>query len=298
MSDARRFAFVTVDVFTDHRFGGNQLAVLPDARGLSDEEMQSIAREFNLSETAFVLPAAEPTHRARVRIFHRTAELPFAGHPNVGTGFVLANADASHADTLIFEELAGLVEVQVDRASDGTPSGATITSPQVLTLGKEMSTELVAACAGLSADDIVIAQHAPIRASMGNPYIIARVTAAALSRATPDIATFRRALAEHPDLLGRLSLHLYAPATNCIRARMFAPLAGTFEDAATGSANAPLGGLLLSLSGKQFERFEISQGVEMGRASRLHVTARHTPQGIVGTVGGSCVTVMSGEILV
>ncbi|WP_304190927.1 PhzF family phenazine biosynthesis protein, partial [Phenylobacterium aquaticum] len=86
------YAFVTVDVFTDTRFGGNQLAVFPDARGLSDAQMQALAAEFNLSETTFVLPPEDPAHTARVRIFNRTAEMPFAGHPNVGTGWVLAQA--------------------------------------------------------------------------------------------------------------------------------------------------------------------------------------------------------------
>jgi len=99
----RHYRFATVDVFTERRFGGNQLAVLPDAQGLSDEEMQAIAAEFNFSETAFVLPASDPAHSARVRIFHRTGELPFAGHPNVGTGFVLAREGRDADGVLRFE---------------------------------------------------------------------------------------------------------------------------------------------------------------------------------------------------
>ena len=90
----RTWPFVTLDVFTDQRFGGNPLAVFPDARGLSDAEMQALAAEFNLSETTFVLPPEDPANTARVRIFNRTAEMPFAGHPNVGTGFVLADRAA------------------------------------------------------------------------------------------------------------------------------------------------------------------------------------------------------------
>lgn len=88
------FSFVTVDVFTDRRFGGNPLAVFPDARGMSDADMQSLAAEFNLSETTFVLPPADPANTARVRIFNRKSEMPFAGHPNVGTGWVLARQAA------------------------------------------------------------------------------------------------------------------------------------------------------------------------------------------------------------
>ena len=110
------YPFVTVDVFTDRRFGGNPLAVFPDARGLSDGDMQALAAEFNLSETTFVLPPEDPANTARVRIFNRTAEMSFAGHPNVGTGFVLAQQGRDRDGALLFEEIAGLVEVRVDRA--------------------------------------------------------------------------------------------------------------------------------------------------------------------------------------
>src|SRR3712207_3600417 len=115
-----RYSFVTVDVFTSRRSGGNQLAVFPDARGLSDQDMQSLAGEMNLSETTFVLPPEEPNNTARVRIFNRTYEMPFAGHPNVGTGFVLSRQKLELGDRLLFEEAAGLVEVRATRRSDGT----------------------------------------------------------------------------------------------------------------------------------------------------------------------------------
>src|SRR5688500_8682354 len=108
----RSFEFVTVDVFTDRRFGGNPLAVFPESRGITDCEMQSIAAEMNLSETTFVLPPEDAANSAKVRIFNRTAEMPFAGHPNVGTGFVLAGRMATPGDPLRFEEKAGLVEVR------------------------------------------------------------------------------------------------------------------------------------------------------------------------------------------
>src|SRR5687768_14917242 len=105
----RSYSFMTVDVFTEHRFGGNPLAVFPDARGLSDAEMQALAAEFNLSETTFVLPPADPANSARVRIFNRAHEMAFAGHPNVGTGYVLAQQGRDKGGVLRFEELAGLV---------------------------------------------------------------------------------------------------------------------------------------------------------------------------------------------
>ncbi len=137
----KAYAFVTVDVFTDRRFGGNPLAVFPDARGMSDADMQSLAAEFNLSETTFVLPPEDPAHTARVRIFNRTEEMPFAGHPNVGTGYVLAREGRDKDGILRFEELAGLVEIKVDRDPAGALAGATIAAPQVLSLGPELSPE-------------------------------------------------------------------------------------------------------------------------------------------------------------
>src|SRR6201995_227964 len=114
------YGFVTVDVFTDRRFGGNPLAVFPDAVGLSDGDMQSLAAEFNLSETTFVVPPADPANTARVRIFNRTSEMPFAGHPNVGTGWVLAGLGRDRDGVLRFEEIAGLVEANVERNGGGS----------------------------------------------------------------------------------------------------------------------------------------------------------------------------------
>src|SRR5438445_9404242 len=111
--------FMTVDVFTDRRFGGNPLAVVLDGRGLSTRQMQSIAAEFNLAETTFVLPPKDPAHTAEVRIFTPRAELPFAGHPNIGTAFVLAQPGSAGgsavSDPIVFEEKAGLVKLDLIR---------------------------------------------------------------------------------------------------------------------------------------------------------------------------------------
>jgi len=287
----RRYPFVTLDVFTDTRFGGNPLAVFPDARGLSDAEMQALACEFNLSETTFVLPPEDPANSARVRIFNRTAEMPFAGHPNVGTGFALS---ARAVDGVLrFEEIAGLVEVRVDE------HGAEITAPQPLTLGTEMDPALAAGCVGLDAGDVVTAGHAPIMASCGNGFVIAEVTGEALTRAAPDLAAFAAAVKAFPHLgARRLPLYLYArTGPETVRARMFAPLSGTIEDAATGSAATPLAALLLSLEGGDDARFDIAQGVEMGRPSLMRTTAYRGNAGIRATVGGSCVPVLRGEAL-
>lgn len=291
----RTFDFVTVDVFTDRRFGGNQLAVFPDARGMSDAEMQALAAEMNLSETTFVLPPADPANTARVRIFHRTAEMPFAGHPNVGTGYVLA--DRAVDGLLRFEEIAGLVEVRLDRDAAGAVTGATIAAPQALKVGPAMSVGIAAACAGIDPAGVVTTRHPPsIASDGGNPRLLVEVTEAAMAAASPDIAAFRRAVAETPALGGKLSLYLYRPEGSGLRARMFSPLAGTWEDAATGSAATPLAGFLLHLSGAQQGAWEIAQGVEMGRPSLLRTTARRTPDGIRATVGGGCVPMFRGSV--
>lgn len=293
----RRFAFVTVDVFTERRFGGNPLAVFPDARGLGDDEMQAIAAEFNLSETTFVLPPADPANTARVRIFNRTAEMPFAGHPNVGTGWVLAQQGKARGGRLRFEEIAGLVEVEA--GEDGV---VTIAAPQPLSLADRMPVELLAPCVGLAPGDIVLARHAPVVASVGNSFVIAEVTPAALTRATPDIAAFRTALAAFPALgPRRLPLYLHAREAGTgdvqrLRARMFSPLSGTIEDAATGSAATPLAALLLSLETRAEGRFDIVQGVEMGRPSLLVCAAWRAADGVRARVGGRCVPVLSGEL--
>jgi trans-2,3-dihydro-3-hydroxyanthranilate isomerase len=290
------YDFVTLDVFTDRRFGGNPLAVFPDARGLSDADMQALAAEFNLSETTFVLPPEDPAHTARVRIFNRTAEMPFAGHPNVGTGYVLAGQGRDRDGVLVFEELAGLVEVRVARDASGGLTGAVIDAPRPLALGPELSAAQVAACAGLAAGDVVTSAHRPVQASLGVDFFFAEVTDEALAGGTPDVAGFRRTAAETGAGSDRLSLFLYALRGETVRARMFAPLSGAFEDAATGSASATLGALRLSLSGEAEARYEISQGVEMGRPSRLSVAARRAPDGIRASVGGGCVPVFRGEV--
>jgi len=292
------YSFVTVDVFTDRRFGGNPLAVFPDARGLSDADMQSLAAEFNLSETTFVLPPEDPANTARVRIFNRTAEMPFAGHPNVGTGWVLAQEGRDRGGVLLFEEIAGLVEVRVDRDGGGAATGATIAAPQPLSLGPEMPAELLAGCVGLRPAEVAVAAHRPVVASVGNSFVVAEVSGEALSRAVPDIARFRRAAAEFTALgPDRLPVYLYARDGGGarLRARMFSPLSGTVEDPATGSAATPLAALLLSLSGGADGRYEIEQGVEMGRPSLLRVAARRAAEGIRATVGGGCVPVLRGE---
>lgn len=283
----RTFSFVTVDVFTDRRFGGNPLAVFPDAHGMTDDEMQSLAAEFNLSETTFVLPPADPANTARVRIFNRRSEMPFAGHPNVGTAWVLRD----RGNKLRFEEIAGLVEVEI---ADGKP---TIAAPQPLQLGAEMPADLLAGCVGIATNEVIVASHKPVLATVGNSFVIAEVTGAALTHAVPDLGRIREAHKSYGAAgPGRLPLYLYAHDGERVRTRMFSPLSGTVEDPATGSAATPLAALLLSLKKDARHKVTIVQGVEMGRPSLLLCTAHRAADGIRATVGGGCVPVLKGEV--
>jgi trans-2,3-dihydro-3-hydroxyanthranilate isomerase len=288
--------FFTADVFTQTRFGGNPLAVVMGGEAIDGTAMQAVAAEFNLSETTFVMPPADPANTARIRIFNRTAEMDFAGHPMVGTAFVIANQrpDLIEAN---FEIRAGIVHVKIERDTTGAPVAATIATPQPLTVGTPIAKEVIAKVLRLQPDDIVTTTHPPIIASNGNPYVIAELTSSALARCSPDIDAFRAALAANPDCGNRFSVHVYSKEGRTLRARMFSPLAGTWEDPATGSANAPLACLLLSLEPEtEKASFVIHQGVEMGRPSLLQVDARRSPDGIFATLRGSCVAVMRGEI--
>lgn len=289
------YDYLTLDVFTDRRFGGNPLAVFPAAAGIDDATMQALAAEMNYSETTFVLPPDDPANTARVRIFNPVAEMPFAGHPNVGTGYALAHLGLARGPMLRFEELAGLVEVQLQESA-GCVTGAEIAAPQPLQLLGELAVADIAACLSLPADAVVVERHAPLRATVGVDFIFVEIRAEALATAAPDVAAFRRLEATRPDLVGRLSIFLYALDGNDIRARMFAPLSGVVEDPATGSANATLAALRLSLAGGDTLAYQAVQGVEMGRESRLSVAAWRAPDGIRARVGGGCVPVFRGRI--
>jgi trans-2,3-dihydro-3-hydroxyanthranilate isomerase len=218
--------------------------------------------------------------------------MPFAGHPNVGTAFVLAR-QGSGGDAFRFEEMAGLVEVRLIREG-GDVVGAEIDAPRPLATFQSLDPETVAACLALAREAVRTGRHPPVRASVGVDFILAEVEEGALAAATPDLAAFRRA-ASASGLEDRLSIFFYCrPASGPLRARMFAPLSGTWEDPATGSANATLAALLLSLGDEGQLAYEAVQGVEMGRPSRLSLRAWRAADGIRASVGGRCVPVLSG----
>ncbi len=198
-------------------------------------------------------------------------------------------------DLLRFEELAGVVEVRIARGADGRPSGAEIDAPQPLQLLGELAATDMARCIGLEPGDVRIDTHPPMRATVGVEFVLVEVAPDKLSSAAPDLAAFRDAASKY-EPGRRLSVFLYARDGDAVRARMFAPLAGTWEDPATGSASATLGALLLHHSGEDECSLDILQGVEMGRPSALKVKARRTADGIRASVGGSCVPMFRGFI--
>ena len=287
-------SFQTVDVFTDRKFGGNPLAVVLDAEGLTTEQMQAIAAEFNLAETTFVLPPQDPAHTAHVRIFTPKAELPFAGHPNVGTAFVLARMGRG-GDRLVFEEIAGLVPLDVTR-EDGVVVATRLAAPQPLTLIETVAREIVASAVGLAAGDIV---GEPVVAATGTKFLFAEVTSrAVLGRALYNVEVFRK----HLPMERTVGVHLYVAAAEDgvdVHTRMFAPLFGVPEDPATGAANVTLIGLLAHYDPRTDLTLDktIGQGFDMGRPSLLQASAEKKAGTVVAThIGGRCVPMLSGTI--
>jgi len=295
-----RYRYYICDVFTDMRFGGNQLAVLPQADGLSKQQMQQIAREFNFSETTFVFPA-KAGHTRHVRIFTPAREIPFAGHPNVGTAFVLASigefGEIKSSLTVTFEEEAGLVSVAIQE-SDGKIASCELTAPQSLSFGKTLPAELVATAISIDAKEIVTKTHGPQVTSVGLPFIMVELTdRSVVERARINMSGFE-ALVAH-DVIPDVYMYMHANEGFDIRARMFAPLSGVPEDPATGSANCALAGLLAHYNPQANGSFtwRIAQGVEMGRPSTLIARAEKV-DGVVQTtrIGGSTVLVSEGFI--
>ena len=298
-----RRRFVTADVFTDCLFGGNPVAVVLGAGGLTSEAMQAVASEFNLSETTFVLPPRDSANAAEVRIFTPRIEVPFAGHPNVGTAFVLASELAARdevvPDSFVFEEKAGLVPVRLLRDGAGYVVGAEVTAPEPLSRRSAVGQEIAAALLSLHLEDVRADTHAPTVVSVGLPFLVVEISSrAALRRARPDLAAY----AEHLPLDGADAVYAYTrdtggdPGTD-LQARMFSPLDGIVEDPATGSATAATAALLAELHDVPQLVLRVGQGVDMGRPSLLLAAAVHSSDGLTtARVGGCCVAAMEGTL--
>ncbi len=301
----RKYRFLQYDVFTSVPFGGNQLAVFPEAGGLSSDEMQAIAREMNFSESTFVLPASDTKALRRVRIFTPTAELPIAGHPVVGTTFALA-ADGiiPAAEPSPIHLQLGVGTLPVDLLFEGERVCFVWMHQPVPEFAPWLGdASRLAAALDLSPDDLE--PDLPIeRGSAGVPFLYIPVRSLdALGRAKPDLALAA--------LLGGQERHLGAylftldglSAGVTVRSRMFAPEVSIAEDAATGSAAGPLGVYLLRhgrLTPDEHDeaRLRIEQGVEMGRPSALHVAVNGAADAVRDVrVGGEAVLVARGELL-
>jgi len=296
----QRYRFFICDVFTSTRFGGNQLAVLPDADGLTGQQMQQIAREFNYSESTFVLQSGND-HDRRVRIFTPTTEVPFAGHPNVGTAFALA-ADGQFGDiggelNVKFEEDAGTVAICISEDEEGLLN-CELEAPQQLSIGETVAAAQVAGILSLGESDIRTTTHQPQVASVGLPFLVVELASRdALERARVDMGK----LEELHDAGIVSDIHLYVRSGDefDIRARMFAPYDGVPEDPATGSANCALAALLTHADPLFAEggSWQIAQGVEMGRPSLLKARTHRAGNNIRTWIGGHSVLVAEGHIL-
>jgi trans-2,3-dihydro-3-hydroxyanthranilate isomerase len=295
-----RRRFNTLDVFTAKRFAGNPLAVVRDAEGLSGEAMQTIAREFNLSETVFVLPPESAAHRAKVRIFTPAAELPFAGHPTVGTAVLLGRIDGKAGpQDIVLEEGVGPVHCRVEPV-DADTGRASFELPRLPEHRGEAGDAVeIAAALTLELDDLGCDDFQPGKWSAGVPFAMIPVRGLdAIGRSRPNLAmwdAFGTPRPTAPFLFCRETVE----AGHSFHARMFAPHMGITEDPATGSAVAAFAGLLARHEHLPdgMHDFTIEQGYEMGRASQIRLTLRIERGALAGaTIAGEAVVVSEGTI--
>ena len=289
----RRLHYHRVDVFTDRAFGGNPLAVFTNGRGLSTETMQSIAKEFNLSETTFVVPAADAAHDWRVRIFTPGSELPMAGHPTVGTSFVLAREHLIRRDaretTIVLEEGVGPVPVRIE-FEEGEPSFAEMTQPLPV-FGTRLS-DRASVAAMLSLEESDIEADLPVEVvSCGVPFLYVPLRSLdAARRARPRVDLIDRAAEEHgisPQVFVFTREVEHEGST--VHSRMFAPGMGITEDPATGAASGPLGCYLVTYGVLSSGDIVSEQGIEMGRPSFIHIRIEREGDSITAVrVGGRC----------
>jgi len=279
--------YFVYDVFTDTPFGGNQLAVFPDATSLPEDKLQSIAAEFNFSEVTFVYPPRDPAHTARVRIFTPTSEVDFAGHPTIGT--LIALSDLGASSPMVLELGVGPIKGEV------TEEGAAFTAMQGLDILAHPDPALTADALGLPQSAIVTETHAPILASMGLPFVLVELDSrASLSACCPDLAAIRKGAELHP-ASHDFAIFAYVRDGELIESRMFAPLDNIPEDPATGSASATLAALLTQIFGAA-QSLSFTQGVDMGR--RSYIKAETTQDPLTVTIKGQAVRMMSGQFII
>ena len=283
--------FVFYDVFTRERFGGNPLAVIPDATALDEDDLQRIAREFNFSETTFFLPPEDPRHDAQVRIFTPTQEIPFAGHPTIGTAIALSELGQIQSSA-VFELGVGPLAVTVDGGS------ASFVTRTPLRTWDGLTADVVSRAISQPEDAVRTDRHPPVIASAGLPFAIAELSGdAALEAAQADVSVFREFEASWP-APAHFDLLVYLRDGPDIRARMFATLDGIPEDPATGSAAAALAAFLGQLEG-QSAQFSITQGVEMGRPSLIHAEVEVADGAPVAvTISGHAIQTMAGRLTI
>ena len=302
------YRFLTADIFTDTRFGGNQLAVLPDARGLTTEQMQAITREFNDSESTFILPPENPANTRRVRIFTPGSELPFAGHPTVGSAFVLATIGeipiTGDETRIVLEEGVGPVPVTV-RSRDGKPVFCQFSVAQLPKVGKPLpSRAALAAVLSLPEEDLLDGKWRAEVVSCGLPFSFVPVrdrAVVAKSRIRMDQWEKHLAGTDGENVM-IFAMDPEQPGHD-VRARMYGPgpAVNVPEDPATGSACAALGGYLAMRSDQRDGtlRWVVEQGYEMGRPSLIDVEADKKGDAITAVrVGGESVLVSEGTITV
>jgi trans-2,3-dihydro-3-hydroxyanthranilate isomerase len=303
------YQYYTVDVFTERMFGGNQLAVFPDASGISDDQMLAITREFNFSETVFVLAPDEKKHSRRIRIFTPGRELPFAGHPTVGTAFVLAATGeipfAGGQERIVLEEIVGPVTVLI-RGEPGKPTYTQLTAAK-LPEGSPSPLEAkdLARILGLETSEVLNDMLHPQMYSCGTPFLFVPLRSVeALAKAKVQSGAWDEISksVQIPEMY-LLTQDSWARdagspvAAGIVRARMYAPGMGIAEDPATGGAAAALGGYLTSRAdpGDSSLHWTIFQGVEMGRPSKIELEVdRHGGEVSAVHVGGESVLVSSG----
>jgi trans-2,3-dihydro-3-hydroxyanthranilate isomerase len=299
-----KYRFYTADVFTDRAFGGNPLAVLPDARGLDTARMQEIAREFNFSETTFVLPPEDKNHTRRVRIFTPGGEIPFAGHPTVGTAHVLAAVGeiplAGETTRIVLEENVGPIQVAI-RAERGAPVYAQLSVTRLPEVGpRPPAAERLAAMLSLEPEDLLGDDMPPEAVSCGTPFLFVPLrNRDAVARARLKLDLWEETLRDYwTNAVFVFALDAEREDSD-VRARMFAPGFGVPEDPATGSACVALGGYLATRSPRHDGtlRWVVEQGFEMGRPSILEVEVDKRAGAITALrVGGASVLVTEGQM--